>query len=85
MKAAFLVMWSFWGIVFLMQMVRGKSWIDLFVVVAVLTLVLGMLVALSVPTWIVVAAIVGVHVAWAIGAIISGRKKKSPLHQVGDN
>jgi hypothetical protein len=54
-------------------------------VVAVLTLVLGMLVALSVPTWIVIAAIVGVHVSWAIGAIVSGRKKKSPLHQAGDN
>ena len=72
-------MWGFWGLVFLFQIMRHKSWIDLFVIVAVFSVFLGVLVPF-VPGWVIVGLIIGGHIAGVISTLVSeakGKKKRS--------
>jgi hypothetical protein len=72
-------MWGFWSLVFLFQMVRGKSWIDLLVVVGVFSILLLML-TVFVPGWVIIDLIIVGHMAILARALISNikRKKKVP-------
>ena len=69
-------MWGFWALVFLFQMMRGKSWTDLLVVVGVFSILLLTL-TVFVPGWVIVSLIIVAHLAW-FGMAIIKRKKGLP-------
>jgi hypothetical protein len=62
MKVALLSMWIVWGAFFVFSIIKGRSWMDLFVVLSVFTVLVGLLARLSVPDWIINITIVAVHV-----------------------
>lgn len=69
-------MWGLWALVFLFQMMRGKSWTDLLVVVGVFSILLLTLTAF-VPEWVIISLIIVAHLAW-FGMAIIKRKKRLP-------
>jgi hypothetical protein len=67
-------MWGFWILVFVIQLLRGASFIDLFVIVTVFSLFLGLLMVIA-PQWVVISVIIVAHLAW-FGMAIRKRGKK---------
>lgn len=67
-------MWTFWGVIFLVQKIRRKSWVDLFVPVALFSVLLMTLVALSVPHWVIVALIIVAHLVYFVGILVAEKR-----------
>ena len=65
-------------LVFIIQMIRGKSWTDLLVVVGVFSILLITLTAF-VPGWIIVGLIITAHVLLFSGALVYEMKRKKQV------
>jgi hypothetical protein len=55
MIASFVIMGTFWILLLVVQMDRRKSWLDLFIVMALFAFILETLVGLSVPHWVIIS------------------------------
>jgi hypothetical protein len=84
-KTALFVMWGFWLVIIAIQILRGASWIDLLVVMAVFTILLALMMVL-VPKWVAITVILAAHIGWFGMAMINRKRKPStnpPINSTG--
>lgn len=75
-KWSFGLMWGMWAVVFIIQMIGRRSWVDLLMIPVVLSVVAVVLLVIFKSGWVVAGFILLAHIAFVARVIVAERKKK---------